>query len=336
MSRCMRGCPLVLALACSLGGGSATPAGAYALSRYQDPSNNKYYGTRWKSLSQPIKFMLNDGPASMLPNLLGDSLPTAAVQASMQTWSFAPIGMTLAGTSSKTSVGLDGVNLISLANTADNRDLVGNNIAVTQFWLNAHGNLPYWPMREADVIFNPAVPIATDGRPKAFDLQAVLTHELGHALGLDHSSIPAATMWPYGDQGETRDRTPDADDVAAVQATYGTLSDATHGTITGRVLAAGDVPVFGATVVATDEQGVARCGAFTERDGSYTLSWLPPSLYSVHAETLNTELTTGLFSGDYYHNAWRDFPTAFLGGNNSPMLVQVKPGDSVAANPIRV
>ena len=138
------------------------------------------------------------------------------------------------------------LNLISLANTAENRDLVGNNIAVTQFWLNAHGNLPYWPMREADVIFNPAVPIATDGRPKAFDLQAVLTHELGDALGLDHSSIPAATMWPYGDQGETRDRTPDADDVAAVQATYGTLSDATHGTISGRVLAAGDVPVFGA------------------------------------------------------------------------------------------
>ena len=144
----MRGCPLVLALACSLGGGSATPAGAYALTAIRTRLTTEFLGTRWKTLSQPISFMLNDGPASMLPNLLGDSLPTAAVREGIQTWAFAPMGMTLAGTSSRTSVGLDGVNLISLANTAENRDLVGNNIAVTQFWLNAHGNLPYWPMRQ--------------------------------------------------------------------------------------------------------------------------------------------------------------------------------------------
>jgi hypothetical protein len=49
----------------------------------------------------------------------------------------------------------------------------------------------------------------------------VLTHELGHALGLNHSTDTAATMYPSYDLCSTGMRTLAADDIAAAQSLYG-------------------------------------------------------------------------------------------------------------------
>src|SRR5438034_10537570 len=101
MTRPMKGLPLALALACSLGGVSAGPAGAFVLQRYRDPSNNKWYPVRWKSLTRPVPFVLNDQTHSMLPDFLSDSAPMAAVESTMETWAFAPLSMRLAGLTSQ-------------------------------------------------------------------------------------------------------------------------------------------------------------------------------------------------------------------------------------------
>ncbi len=53
-----------------------------------------------------------------------------------------------------------------------------------------------------------------------FDLQAVLTHELGHVLGLSHGDNPDALMYPRG--GSAGVRTPKLDDRAALAIVYGT------------------------------------------------------------------------------------------------------------------
>jgi predicted Zn-dependent protease len=52
------------------------------------------------------------------------------------------------------------------------------------------------------------------------DLQSAALHELGHALGLDHSSKAAAIMWPYINYGEQK-RALDLEDINRIQGLYG-------------------------------------------------------------------------------------------------------------------
>ena len=52
------------------------------------------------------------------------------------------------------------------------------------------------------------------------DLQNTITHELGHVVGLDHSEVEAATMFPYSTDGVTYMQTLDADDIEAIGTIY--------------------------------------------------------------------------------------------------------------------
>jgi hypothetical protein len=58
------------------------------------------------------------------------------------------------------------------------------------------------------------------------DLQAVLTHEVGHFLGLDHSTFPNATMQANYDLSNLGTRTLSSDDVAGICSIYSPLEDA--------------------------------------------------------------------------------------------------------------
>lgn len=58
----------------------------------------------------------------------------------------------------------------------------------------------------------------------AYDLVHVVTHEMGHCLGLDHSEFPDAIMYPSTMPGvATRDLA--CDDMAGLQALYGVMGD---------------------------------------------------------------------------------------------------------------
>ncbi len=57
------------------------------------------------------------------------------------------------------------------------------------------------------------------------DLQSALTHELGHAIGLEHSQVPAAVMYPSSAKGDVSKRVLAADDVAGASALYGETVD---------------------------------------------------------------------------------------------------------------
>lgn len=53
-----------------------------------------------------------------------------------------------------------------------------------------------------------------------FDVESVALHELGHALGLGHSNIQSAVMWPDMDSGVTKTRLT-IDDIEGIRALYG-------------------------------------------------------------------------------------------------------------------
>ncbi len=58
----------------------------------------------------------------------------------------------------------------------------------------------------------------------AYDLEGIATHELGHALGLNHSADGTATMYAFPQSGGLPARSIEADDIAGVQSIYGVKS----------------------------------------------------------------------------------------------------------------
>jgi Matrixin len=100
----------------------------------------------------------------------------------------------------------DGLNTIGWAAQS------GSILAVTCSWYSGGAGT------EFDMQIDPAWTWTTSGATQV-DLQSVVTHELGHALGLGHSADASAVMYFAYTQGTIK-RTPQADDVAGELSLY--------------------------------------------------------------------------------------------------------------------
>jgi Matrixin len=74
---------------------------------------------------------------------------------------------------------------------------------------------------------------STTDEPTATDLQAVLTHEVGHFLGLDHSTFLNATMQANYDSSSLGARTLSSDDIAGICSIYSPLAEGAQLTCPG-------------------------------------------------------------------------------------------------------
>jgi hypothetical protein len=86
----------------------------------------------------------------------------------------------------------------------------GNALAFTLLPPGANGGSD-----SGDIFLNTGMPWQMNSN---YDLETVVVHEIGHALGLGHSASPTAAMYPYY---EGIDQVPGADDVQGIQAVWG-------------------------------------------------------------------------------------------------------------------
>jgi hypothetical protein len=180
--------------------------------------------------------------------------------------------------------------------------------------------------------------LATPQGHGAYDLESLLTHELGHSLGFDHSAVWRAMMFPFapppgqflGDRPASQ--APDApladDDRTGLRELYPDPNDSVHlGSISGRILPANPFAlalepspspgqpvtgIAGAQVVAVDaDTGAVVAGALggwscnasmppTRFDGTFVIHRLPLGRnYKLYAEPID-----GLAQPGDIANAW--------------------------------
>jgi hypothetical protein len=167
-------------------------------------------GYIWPPSAMPVPYYIN--PDNM-------DLPTSAIEPAIRVgadaWrlqSGASFTFAFAGFSTQTTNTYDGINLVMFRNASS-----GSALATTYSWFSGTRII------DADIVFWDAgfqFVTGTSGCSGAFFIEDIATHEFGHALGLGHSAVATATMYPSISTCSQQSRTLDPDDIAAVLSLY--------------------------------------------------------------------------------------------------------------------
>ncbi len=245
---------------------------------------------KWAPSSFPITWRMNPTQGA---NVTGIGSSEGAFQQAFQAWSSvstAAISFT-EGQPTAPSVlpGLDQVNLITTNLTPAQWAVYGvDAMSLT----NVTTSVATGQILEADILFNPSVGFSTTvpTPPSQIDLQAVATHEIGHLLGLDHTPLVSAVMFPLV-AGDNFSRTLTSDDTIGVSTLYPTSAFEARGSITGTVRGTTNVGVFGAIIVAVSQDGQPTATTITNPDGTYSIAGLPAGTYTLLAEPMDGPFT---------------------------------------------
>jgi hypothetical protein len=185
------------------------------------------YSTYAKWASPPITFYVNPANADV-----SSSAAIAAMQVAMGVWNAAGSAFSFqyGGTTTTSTNAYDNRNVILFRNASS-----GSAIASTYSWWDSSNRL-----LDSDVIFWDSsfrFYTGTSGCGSVSNsayVEDIATHELGHALGLNHSSSTDATMYPSYSLCSMAFRTLASDDVNGIRTLYpgGTTNTAPTLTIT--------------------------------------------------------------------------------------------------------
>jgi len=325
----------------SVSGGSACPIPSHAL------VGTGAITEHWSTVlgSNPVTILTQNppGPAQLqeLAGVIAQSLAvwTGVSGTTLLPSTFAPVSQT----ATQNACGADGVNSLCFdqADAAFTPGILAFTRVITADVIGAQVGTgapatQVGQILDADIYFDPsdssvtfATPAALTANPKAYDMQSLMIHELGHTLGFSHSAVLAAMMYPFAPAPGTFSgsrptaQQPDAplgdDDRAGLRVLYPNPTDTVNlGSIAGHILPAnplslplsppGVTGVFGTHVVAVDSASgaviAATLGGWScsgagpaQFDGSYQISHLPLGhSYQVYAEPLDNTVLPSLIS----------------------------------------
>jgi hypothetical protein len=299
--------------------------------------NGKTIGVRWTTL--PVRYFVTNRD---VPNVSASQLQAAAEQG-FASWAGVPavalsaqfVGFTSAEPSSD-----DGISVIGFQSRAD----LDRTLGATQFSFDdVTGNLI-----ESDIFLNSSFDwsVTPSGSAGRFDVQSIVTHELGHLHGLGHSALGETELRPGGGRrvlakqavmfpiafpaGNIDDRAPKADDQAGMGEIYAsTTFNREFGQITGRVTLNGQ-GLFGAHVTTLNSAtGALVAGFCLDSQGRFTIGGLPAGVYVVRAEPLDDGDIDSFFDPDTQVNI--NFKPTFFS-----KLVAVQAGGASPAIEIKV
>ncbi len=266
----------------------------------QFADESKTLRLRWKN--PVIRIALSTSLTKQANNFKPDTDIRGAIERSLQTWEnvanieFQTVWTEKQSVSPAGNAG-DGVSLITIGQTNENVALFREDwnevSAQTRTFFNRKGLIT-----EADIVLNPFQQFSTDGFNGYFDLEATLTHEIGHLLGLEHSFVMGATMYLH--QGKNgvynlpafAPRTLAEDDITGVRALYGakTEDETCCGAIRGKLLTATGKPVKNSQVWAEEkESGRVVSGVLSNADGEYFFDGLRAGEYRIYAQRKSEE-----------------------------------------------
>ncbi|HXG83496.1 MAG TPA: matrixin family metalloprotease [Pyrinomonadaceae bacterium] len=250
---------------------------------------------RWKTGVIPIA--LSSSLTKQNPGLKPDSDVSGAIRRSLDNWekiANVKFEISIVDKQSVSPAGRvgDGVSLITIAQTPENLLLFGGDTgevsARTQTFYNGKGIIT-----EADIVLNPYQQFSTDGSIGTFDLEATLTHEIGHLLGLEHSFISGATMFEHQGKNGTYGlpgfaaRTLAEDDISGIRALYGAKNNNADccGALAGKILPANGKTAKNIQIwIEEAETGRVAAGALTNVDGSFRLEGLSAGKYFIYGQ----------------------------------------------------
>ena len=285
-----------------------------------------------------IHFLANQNIAPGLKNADGnvwitaDSDPISAIGAALATWNrvstsaarFAPLGATAALNAN------DGQHVIVFSDTPAIRSLVGSALAITVINSTA---APDESITDTDILFSPTQVFSTSFTNNTADLQSVVTHELGHALGANHTNVIGATMFQATLDDDNHWASLSSDDIAFVSSLYPAAGGNGNATVSGKATQTGGSPVHGGLVTLVDPLGATVSGFTSLADGTFKFQ-APPGNYFVYVEPLGGYVQPGNLYLSFFTSFEVDtnFESSFLGSSSSPTVLKLNAGDNVNVN----
>ncbi|TNE98424.1 MAG: matrixin family metalloprotease [Deltaproteobacteria bacterium] len=272
---------------------------AYVLTR----GSNKSF-IRWPTTSPNLTLYLN--PSNN--NGLSDTEVYNIINSSVAEWSSnSAVNM---GVSLTSTTGLDGRNEISF--TTNSLYFPGSGVVgVTNVAFREQDGA----ILEADILLNDNMPFygsstLLSSEPSEYYLGNVITHELGHVIGLGHSQVHSSSMFYKLYRGQ---HTLEHDDIAGAQAYYPNQS---NGVIQGTVVGSSKlIGIIGTQVEAISaSSGKVVAAALTNDDGTFAITGLSLNdQYFLYLKPLQVlETLPGIYS-----DSRKDFcnsNTAYRGG----------------------